>query len=369
MSLILTGIIAVRLLNATASAAEFAAAGTAWLHVKISDPHNLLQIPVINGPVFTQRVESESGGHKLVTIATTLHPVVSRKAYHPQKVTIGELNELTTQITTGTQYIHQASKAILDWVGSNIVYQPPDGVEESPASVLAAKQGSCVGRTLLAVDLCQNAGIEAREVRGYLFDRTTTNSELHGQFHRWLETRVPDVGWLPSDPGYSVHFVDPFHLICSVADKPADPGQGVIKTMADLGISCTLQLQYNDIIEVDGRCDGGLPTFFYRLDRTQSAAVIAGSVQDEHGKPFPMGTAVLRDGHVNRRRALSDAGRFSFPAIPARSFSLTIEIGNRSVWTIPIRAIEHALVFREIILASELRTLQPSGTAVDEVNR
>jgi hypothetical protein len=41
--------------------------------------------------------------------------------------------------------------------------------------------------------------------------------------HRFVEAHVDGAGWLPSDPGHSVHFVTPAHVVLALDDEPYDP--------------------------------------------------------------------------------------------------------------------------------------------------
>jgi hypothetical protein len=119
-----------------------------------------------------------------------------------------------------------ASAAILEWVGREVVHDPSPSGTETATGVLHARRGSCVGRSLLAVALLRAAGVPARSVHGLLVPRTARVGADVGSaeftLHRFVETWLPGVGFVPSDPGESIHYVSERHLVLAVEGDAYD---------------------------------------------------------------------------------------------------------------------------------------------------
>lgn len=134
---------------------------------------------------------------------------------------------LAHEIGVGAERQLELSERVITWVSLNIVHADAPGHDESPAATLEAGGASCVGKSRLAVDLMRCLGIPARGVHGLLMPVGTRRGSVvgsaHFALHRFVESWVDDVGWLPSDPGESVHLVDARHLVLAVEGQPYDP--------------------------------------------------------------------------------------------------------------------------------------------------
>jgi hypothetical protein len=95
---------------------------------------------------------------------------------------------------------YEASSRLLGWIARNIRYELDRGEPQDAAAVLERRSGYCTGIARLAVALLRSVAIDAREVAGYVVGEG-------GGFHRWIETRLPDRGWVFSDPLRSHHYV------------------------------------------------------------------------------------------------------------------------------------------------------------------
>lgn len=91
--------------------------------------------------------------------------------------------------------------AVSAWVSRNVRQNEHDPFPQDAASVLRRREGRCSGRANLAVALLRQLGVPARVVHGLLFSFTRAS------WHRWGEAWVPDMGWLPFDPGVAVGMV------------------------------------------------------------------------------------------------------------------------------------------------------------------
>jgi hypothetical protein len=121
----------------------------------------------------------------------------------------------------------QRSERVLTWVSRQIGHADDPGHDESPEATLASRRGSCVGRSGLAVAMLRAANVPARSVHGLLLPPGAPPGSVLGSasfvLHRWVESHVEGVGWLPSDPGASVHVVDARHVFLALDDEPYDP--------------------------------------------------------------------------------------------------------------------------------------------------
>lgn len=115
------------------------------------------------------------------------------------------LGRLARSITAGAATEFEVSSRILGWVASHVSYELDRQLSQEPGKVLDRRTAYCTGFARLATGLLQTAGLEAREVAGYVLGIDGLG-EPQG-FHRWIETRYSDVGWVFSDPLYSHHYV------------------------------------------------------------------------------------------------------------------------------------------------------------------
>lgn len=116
-----------------------------------------------------------------------------------------------------------ASGAIIQWVSLNVEHRDVPPHDDSALATLESGIGSCVGRSKLAVALLQAAGLPARTVHGLLVVPRSGRGPTGFTLHRFVEAWIDGLGWVPSDPGESVHVVDPSHVIVALDDAPYDP--------------------------------------------------------------------------------------------------------------------------------------------------
>jgi transglutaminase-like putative cysteine protease len=160
------------------------------------------------------------------------------------------LDSLSRRLLKDTKTVLEAVERVIAFTARRIRYALPDGSSETAAATLRARQGSCVGRSLLAADLLLRAGVPARQVTGILAarrareltpeSRSVFNPELGGVRHRWIEVFVPGLGWVPSDPGGLANTVTARHLALDrqppagfhvdVADRSAELKRPVLET-------------------------------------------------------------------------------------------------------------------------------------------
>lgn len=101
----------------------------------------------------------------------------------------------------------EVASEILSWVASTVALDPDDAADQDATSVLDRRRGRCSGLANAATALLRAAGFEARTVSGLLVDGDV------GIPHRWLEIRLPGVGWVASDPTLGLWLVTPRHVV------------------------------------------------------------------------------------------------------------------------------------------------------------
>ena len=194
-----------------------------------------------------------------------------------------------------------AATIILEWVAKNVVVDTGDESPQDAVSVLARGRGRCSGVANLAAAMLRAAGFEARTVSGLLVG---DNEAIP---HRWIECRLPAVGWVPSDPTLGLWTVTPRHLVFADTVK-ATPRVQILESGAD-GLN-RLPRQ------------GGL------LVRPNLGADLVCRFQSQVSGPSPL--AVLRGGGGDVRRArLDPEARFS-GLLPGR-WVLEVETGGEII--------------------------------------
>jgi len=113
-----------------------------------------------------------------------------------------------------------ASERIITWVSLNVRHEDDPGHGDTALEALESRRASCVGRSLLASDLLRAAGIPARTIHGLLAEQGDGRPFV---LHRFVEGWIDGIGWVPSDPGESVHLVDARHVFVASEDASYDP--------------------------------------------------------------------------------------------------------------------------------------------------
>jgi transglutaminase-like putative cysteine protease len=141
-----------------------------------------------------------------------------------------EIINRAKQIVKGSRYQYEAVQKILRWVNSNITYDLDLKGPKTATDVLQGKKGYCVGYSNLATALLRAAGIPCRNVHGIHINGDSIMSSGEYQplslkgitLHRWIEIYYPDVGWIFSDPKYSVNFIGANYIFLAHQDDRND---------------------------------------------------------------------------------------------------------------------------------------------------
>jgi hypothetical protein len=183
---------------------------------------------------YAQIVRSVEDGTE-VRVATTLTPIGAGGTY--ADVLAGETPEVPAGFELPKRLLKdlrpdldawQAATLVLEWAADNVVVDIDDEGAQDATSVLERGRGRCSGLANAAVALLQAAGFEARTVSGLLV------GDERPIPHRWIECRLPDAGWVASDPTLGLWTITPRHIAFSdtVVDLPevrvlAAPGDGL----------------------------------------------------------------------------------------------------------------------------------------------
>lgn len=173
-----------------------------------------LPMPVeANG--YVQSVTHRSEDEAVVRVTTAPIPIGARGSY-------GQLERSSTQAVPEGFVIPrrlrsnlgpelgawEAATEVLKWVRVNLSLADETGPQDA-VSVLRRGSGRCSGLANATTALLLAAGFEARTVSGVL---VTEGSVVP---HRWVACRLPDAGWVPTDPTLGLWAVTPSHLAFS----------------------------------------------------------------------------------------------------------------------------------------------------------
>lgn len=259
----------------------------------------------------------ENSGYRLtvkdaaVEIEVDLRPIASTARFaSPRPESARPEAVLARALTAGSRTLHDAVSRVLAWVAGNIRYEMDRDAPQDPVSVLARRSAYCTGFARVSVALLAAAGIEAREVAGYVV------GEMPGVdrsgFHRWIEVRYPDRGWVFSDPLASHGFVPATYVrLASEQLASAVPGPALLLGREDA------------IVAVDIRPGAAAPVRVRANDEDRRAAALA--IALESGRD---GEAVLVGAGLRRTLPLP-AGRGTFLGLEPGSYRLQIHVDGR----------------------------------------
>jgi len=148
-----------------------------------------------------------------IEVTVDLRPLHSSAPFlAPRRVARDEVERLAFALTRDERTEFGAVREILSWVHSGIRYDLDRSAPQDAQSVLRRRSAYCTGLTRLTVALLAAVGIEAREVPGYVFGAAPDRGGTESGFHRWVEIRYPDRGWVFSDPLLAQNFVPANYL-------------------------------------------------------------------------------------------------------------------------------------------------------------
>lgn len=166
---------------------------------------------------FVQEVRADGTGGYLVHVATSLAPIgangrfrLTAPADSARVPPDFELPRRLDRELRSTSDPWQAATRVLEWAARRMSVSISDSRPQDARSVLRRGYGRCSGVANATVALLLAAGFEARTVSGVLVG-------LDGRAvpHRWLECRLPEAGWVASDPTLGLWTITPRHVVFS----------------------------------------------------------------------------------------------------------------------------------------------------------
>ena len=163
---------------------------------------------------FVQEVRPDGALAVTVHVETSQAPIGSTATY--ARILAGERPAVPAGFELPPKLLRQlspglgawdAATMVLSWVTSRVEVDTEDVGPQDAGSVLRRGRARCSGLANASVALLRAAGFEARTVSGLLV------GEDDAIPHRWLECRLPDVGWVPSDPTLGLWTVTPRHVV------------------------------------------------------------------------------------------------------------------------------------------------------------
>lgn len=167
-----------------------------------------------NGYVQEVRV-SDAGGVE-VHVETSLTPIGATGSYG--NVLSGEVPDVPIDFVLPQKIVDrlrrdlsswEAATLVLAWVSDQVTIDTTDTGPQDAVSVLDRGRGRCSGIANASVAMLLAAGFEARTISGLLIGDDDVIP------HRWLECRLPGVGWVASDPTLGLWTVTPRHMVFS----------------------------------------------------------------------------------------------------------------------------------------------------------
>ena len=170
------------------------------------------------------------------TVEVALAPLRSRDPFALPRGGASDADPVATlarAVTRGASTRYEAVSRLLGWVAGNVRYELDRAAPQDAPAVLERRRGYCTGVARLTVALLDAVGIEAREVPGFLV--AAPGAGVPAGYHRWVEVRFEDVGWVFSDPLLSHHYVPATYVrLASEVLRPGAAGAGRLLHREDM---------------------------------------------------------------------------------------------------------------------------------------
>lgn len=161
---------------------------------------------------YVQSVTPRSPREAFVRVATVRVPVGSQGSY--ARVLQSDVPEVPDGFVVPQRLraklrpeldAWEAATEVLKWVAVNLELSEGSG-EQDAKTVLRRGHGRCSGIANATAALLLAAGFEAQTVSGVL---VTDDGVVP---HRWVACRLPEAGWVPTDPTLGLWTLTPHHL-------------------------------------------------------------------------------------------------------------------------------------------------------------
>lgn len=262
------------------------------------------------------RVESyDNAGYRLrvsggvATVEVSLAPLRSHQPFSlPTARPRGPVAVLARAVAAGATTRYQAVTQVLHWVARNIAYDLDRAAAQDAEAVLSRRRGYCTGVAHLTVALLEALDIPARDVPGFV--AASDDPKLPAGFHRWVEVRYDDVGWVFSDPLLAMHYVPATYVRLASEELRggATPLPGRLLDRDDHRLAVDLLAEAPPRVTVR------------RNDVARRSAALRVSVSGA-----APGRAVLEGGGTRRTRPLHQ-GESTFVGLEPGSYLLRVEV-------------------------------------------
>ncbi len=252
-----------------------------------------------------------------VEVEVEVGPLESRSRFEPvRRPASGTIERLAAGLTTGAETHYEAVSRVLGWVARHVEYDLDRSQPQTAEAVLDRRSGYCTGVARLTVALLAAAGIEAREVAGYVVGSLPGGPR---GYHRWIEAHLPDRGWVFSDPLTTHHYVPATYLRLAAEDLEVERGtEGLLLERRDA--ITTVDLYPLAPPGVTAR----------RSSARQLAAALRVRLEDQS-----TGTAVLQGSSARWTHALID-GKTTFVGLDPGSYQLRLLLPGRGIFESPV---------------------------------
>jgi len=125
-------------------------------------------------------------------------------------------------------------RQIMSGIFGRFEYAPQSTRVDSPIDdALSARKGVCQDFAHIMIALVRQLGIPCRYVSGYLFQPAGITGSVDGATHAWVETWLPELGWVGLDPTHDTPAGE-HHIRVAVGRDYADvpPTKGVFKGLS-----------------------------------------------------------------------------------------------------------------------------------------
>lgn len=307
-------------------------------HTKFLPEHRAVgyhQAPVAEGDQRSVRIEVTANlihGRTPRNRELRLEHLTEEERLSPEAV------QALTGIVRQSQSNADVVDAILSWIAETIqpVRRSP-GTIETAMSTMEVQRASCVGRSHLAAGMLKAMGLEVRYVHGALLEDTrpqnrrsqagTGGSSLGPvTFHRWIEVKLPEAGWIPCDPGVSHGFVGANYITLWTSPNGTDAPDRPFPDMEKLGVEV---IAFQDrLLHVDRREapeDRSVASIKFFPSQYTTAVYGLG--------PRAVTVGLERIGDLPQRRdkarfSQPSRGKFAFFDVPAGEYRLTWRRGG-----------------------------------------
>ncbi len=174
------------------------------------------QLPMaVESNGYVQSVTLRSEGEAVVRVTTAATPIGAVGSYgHVRRSSTRSVPEdfviprrLRSKLDAEAG-AWEAATEVLKWVRINLRLTNEAGPQDA-VSVLRRGGGRCSGLANATTALLLAAGFEARTVSGLLVGEDGVVP------HRWVACRLPDAGWVPTDPTLGLWTITPSHVAFS----------------------------------------------------------------------------------------------------------------------------------------------------------